>query len=83
MQYLGKSTRSVGARFREHRNSIINGVIGKTVPDFFRKIRSTEDDLRFVPFMKMKNNNPFGLIVYEKHLINKYNLVASGINLIR
>ena len=83
MQYLGKSTKSVATRFTQHRRSIINGEVGKAVPDFFRETRSTEDDLRFVPFMKMKDNNPFGLITYEKHLINKYNLVASGINLIR
>ena len=46
------------------------------------KIRSNENDLRFVPFIKMKNNNPHRLIAYEKYLINRYNLVASGINLI-
>ena len=83
MQYLGKSTKSVGTRFTQHRRSILNDEIGKTIPDYFRKIKSNEDDLRFVPFMKMKDNNPFGLITYEKHLINKYNLVACGINIIR
>ena len=73
----------MGMRLREHRNSIINREVGKSVPDFFMKICSTEDDLRFVPFIKMKDKNPFGLIAYEKYLINKYNLIASGINLIR
>ena len=83
MQYLGRSSRSVGTRFREHRNSIINREVGKSVPDYFMKICSSEDDLRVVPFIRMKDKNPFGLIAYEKYLINKYNLVASGINLIR
>ena len=55
---------------------------GKAVPDHFMKLRSTEKDLRFVPFIKMRNKNPHGLIAYEKYLINHCNLVASGINLI-
>ena len=81
-QYLGRCSRSVGTRFREHRNSIINKVKGKAVPDHFMKIKSNEKDLKFVLFIKMKDKNPHGLIAYEKYLINRYNLVASGINLI-
>ena len=83
MQYLGRCSRSVGARFREHRNSIINKEVGKAIPAYFMKIKSYENDLRFVPFIRMKDKNPFGLMAYEKYLINKYNLVASRINLIR
>ena len=81
-QYLGRCSHSVAARLREHRNSIINKMRGKAVPDHFMKLRSTENDLKFVPFIKMRDKNPHGLIAYEKYLINRYNLVASGINLI-
>ena len=81
-QYLDRCGHSVAARLREHRNSIIKKIRGKAVPDHFLSLRSMVDDLKFVPFMKIRNKNPHILIAYEKHLINCYNLVASSINLI-
>ena len=81
-QYLGRCSHNVVSRLCEHRRSIINKVRGKAIPDHFAKIKSTINDLRFVPFKKIKSKNPHVLIEYERHLINRYNLVTAGVNMI-
>ena len=56
---------------------------GKTVAQHFYRLRSKVGDFQFMPFLKIKDENPHVIQRLEKFYINKYNLVVGGINAIR
>ena len=80
VQYLGRSSRPVADRLLEHRRNIMDNKKGRAVAEHFHKLRSKVRDFRFMPFLKVHDDNPLVIEQLEKHYINVYNLVARGIN---
>ena len=79
-QYLGSSSREPRERLKEHRGDIINGRLEKAVPRHFEDIRSTEDDIVFAPFKRIRSSNRQVLLHFESKAINEFNLVEAGVN---
>ena len=82
VQYLGRCSRQVGARLGEHRRDIMNNTKGRVVAEHFARLKSKVRDFKFIPFLKIRSTDPHVIIELEKYYINKYNLVARGINAI-
>ena len=80
VQYLGRCSRQVSDRLMEHRRDVMNNKKGKAVAEHFHKLRSKVGDFRFMPFLKIRSDNPHVILCLERYYINKYNLVAGGIN---
>lgn len=81
-QYLGRCGRWVSVRLGKHRRDIVNKTRGRVIVEHFAKIRSSVNDLWFVPFMKIRSKDLHVLIELERNYINQYNLVVVGINAI-
>ena len=79
-QYLGSSAREPRRRFGEHRRDIMDGKVEKAVPCHFANTNSSEDDLVFAPFRRVRSDNPWVLRHLESNAINEYNLVEAGVN---
>ena len=82
LQYLGSCNRKVSTRVGEHRRDIADKVKGKAVAEHFERIRSGVEDLVFIPFMRVRSDDPEVLRVLEQKYINDYNLIEAGINVI-
>ena len=54
--------------------------VEKAVPCHFADTNSSEDDLVFAPFRRVRSNNPWVLRHLESNAINEYNLVEAGVN---
>ena len=79
-QYLGSSAREPRKRLGEHRRDIEGGRVEKAVPKHFADTHSTEDDLVFIPFKRVRSSNTLVLRHLETLFINDFNLVEAGIN---
>ena len=79
-QYLGSSSREPKERLREHRRDIINQKFQKAVPKYFHDTKSTEDDIVFAPFRRIRSSNRLVLLHFESKAINEFNLVEAGVN---
>ena len=68
------------ARFQEHRRSVEVG--NKAVGEHFCENKCGTEELKFVPFMAVKEKSPFVRKYLEKLLIAKHSFVESplGIN---
>ena len=64
----------------EHRRDVMNNKKGRSVAEHFHRLKSKVGDFRFMPFLKIRNDNPHVIIRLERHYIKKYNLVAGGFN---
>ena len=82
VQYLGRCSRQVWVRLGEHRRDIMKNTKGRAVAEHFARLRSKVRDFKFIPFLKIRSTDPHVIIELEKKYINKYNLVATGINTI-
>ena len=67
-------------RLGEHRRDIEGGRVEKAVPKHFADTHSTEDDLVFIPFKRVRSSNTLVLRHLETLFINDFNLVEAGIN---
>ena len=47
----------------------------------FKDTHSTKEDLVFTPFMKLKSNNPWVRLHYERQFINQHGGIDTFINL--
>ena len=79
-QYLGSSTQEPRRRLGSHKSDIENQRVNKAVAKHFVDTKSTVQDLRFVPFKKLKSKAKLILKHFENRLIKKYNLIKAGIN---
>ena len=80
-QYVGESGRQRPLeRFREHKRDIENKRVDKCVPKHFSAHNSGSEDLKFLPFMAIKNKNPYVRKFLEREFINSHNLIEEGIN---
>ena len=80
-QYIGESGRKKPVvRFREHKYDIEYSKTNKCVARHFVTSNSTTSDLKFTPFMAVKNKNPYVRKFLEREFINNHNLVEVGIN---
>ena len=79
-QYLGSSTQEPRRRLGSHKSDIENQRVNKAVAKHFVDTKSTVQDLRFVPFKKLKSKDKLILKHFENRAINKYNLIEAGIN---
>ena len=80
VQYLGQSGQRVADRLLQHRRDVMDNRKGRAVVEHFCRLRSKVDDFRFMPFLKICDDDPLVIQRLERYYINKYNLVASGIN---
>jgi hypothetical protein len=79
--YLGESGRDQPvARFQEHRRSVEQG--NNAVGEHFAAHRCGTEELKFIPFMAVKEKSPYVRKYLEKLLISKHSFVESdlGIN---
>ena len=65
---------------KEHRRDVINGKLEKAVPRNFYDTKSTDDDIVFAPFKRIRSSDKLVLIHFETKAINDFNLVEAGIN---
>ena len=79
-QYLGSSSREPRKRLGEHRRDISDVKVEKAVACHFADTHSYEEDIVFVPFLRVRSSNPWVLRHLEGKSINDYNLVDAGVN---
>ena len=68
-------------RVGQHSNSIEDQEESKVVGKHFKDTQSTKEDLVFTPFMKLKSNNPWVRLHYERQFINQHGGIDKFINL--
>ena len=78
--YMGESGRQQPlARFQEHRRSVELGA--KAMGEHFMQQRCGTEELKFVPFLAVKERNPYVRKYLEKLLISKHNFVESALGI--
>ena len=66
-------------RSKQHAYDIEAG-LHKAVPRHFEATNSGKENLRVIPVIKVKSNDPWTRLYLERKFINKYDLVQQGIN---
>ena len=82
-QYCGETGQTAEERFCGHRNTIVQAYHqGTTIPvgEHFQLPGHSVSDLVFIPVEKIYSRNIFVRKARERYLINKYNLIDSGLN---
>ena len=65
-------------RLGEHRRDTLNGRLDKAVAKHFSDIKSTVNDLIFVP-LKIKSNDRNAFKHLENKAINDFNMIEAGV----
>lgn len=78
-QYGGQTGATIETRAKQHAYDI-DSKLDKAVPRHFEATGSGKENLRVIPVMKVRSNNPWVRLHVERMFINKYNLVDQGIN---
>ena len=78
-QYAGQTGGTVETRSKQHAYDIEAG-LDKAVPRHFEATNSGKENLRVIPVIKVKSNDPWTRLYLERKFINKYDLVQQGIN---
>ena len=80
-QYAGQTGATAGTRVGQHANSIDDQDESKVVGKHFKDTHSTREDLVFTPFKKLKSNNPWVRLHYERQFINQHGGIDKFLNL--
>ena len=78
-QHGGQTGATIKTRAKQHAYDIDSN-LDKAVPRHFEATGSGKENLRVIPVMKVRSNNPWVRLHLERMFINKYNLVDQGIN---
>ena len=79
-QYIGKTDRTVGVRMSEHRGTINNKKIDKSVGEHFNSRGHNLADFSFSVLEKVFNQDPMYLTIREDQWIKKFNTKHKGLN---
>ena len=80
-QYVGQSGTTVANRLRGHVRSIEEQDENKVVGKHFRETHSKREDLVFAPIMKLKSENPWVRLHYERRFMNQHGGIDKFLNI--
>ena len=80
-QYVGQSGTTVASRLRGHVKSIEEENEEKVVGKHFKETHSRREDLVFTPIMKIKAENPWVRLHYERRFMNQHGGIDKFINI--
>ena len=80
-QYGGQTGKEAGQRALGHGRDIENQKEDKAVAKHFKDTKSTRNDLIFTPVKKLKSDNPWVRLHFEREMLNRHNLIDEGINI--
>ena len=79
-QYAGQSGNTVKGRGKQHLDSIEDQDESKVVGKHFKETHSTRNDFVFTPFMKLKSDNPWVRLHYERQFMNQHGGIDKFLN---
>jgi len=79
-EYCGKTTQQISQRFYQHYMSVINKELTKPVSEHFNLRGHTINDMKMIPFEKLRDKNETRLTIREKYWIVEKDSVTKGLN---